>query len=179
MHGAVGTFPCNFPWKEPASLWLSRSEAQSPPSQVFHIEWSTPGLLSLRLLGRGLVVSCGCKQQTPWLVCKEQACSESISEIQNGSEVSERGPNQEGQAATTSAKVTHKRHSDIEKNETMPFATSLVAQMLKASAYKTGDPGSIPRWGRYPGERNGNPLQYSCLENPMEPTVPGIVNGQT
>ena len=30
-----------------------------------------------------------------------------------------------------------------------------------------GDPGSIPESGRYPGEGNGNPLQYSCLENPM------------
>ena len=31
-----------------------------------------------------------------------------------------------------------------------------------------GDPGSIPEWGRSPGEGNGNPLQYSCLENPMD-----------
>ena len=38
----------------------------------------------------------------------------------------------------------------------------------KASAYNAGVPGSIPGSGRYPGEGNGNPLQYSCLENPME-----------
>ena len=38
----------------------------------------------------------------------------------------------------------------------------------KASAYNAGDPGSIPGSGRSPGERNGNPLQYSCLENPMD-----------
>ena len=38
----------------------------------------------------------------------------------------------------------------------------------KASAYNTGDPGSILGSGRSPGERNGNPLQYSCLENPMD-----------
>ena len=31
----------------------------------------------------------------------------------------------------------------------------------------TGDVGSIPRLGRSPGEGNGNPLQYSCLGNPM------------
>ena len=37
----------------------------------------------------------------------------------------------------------------------------------KASAYHVGDPGSIPGLGRSPGEGNGNPLQYSCLENPM------------
>ena len=34
----------------------------------------------------------------------------------------------------------------------------------KASAYNAGDPGSIPGLGRSPGEGNGNPLQYSCLE---------------
>ena len=33
----------------------------------------------------------------------------------------------------------------------------------KASAYNAGDPGSIPGLGRFPGERNGNPLQYPCL----------------
>ena len=38
----------------------------------------------------------------------------------------------------------------------------------KASAYNAGDPGSIPGSGRSPGERNGNPFQYSCLENPMD-----------
>ena len=38
----------------------------------------------------------------------------------------------------------------------------------KASAYNAGDPGLIPGWGRPPGEGNGNPLQYSCLENPMD-----------
>ena len=38
----------------------------------------------------------------------------------------------------------------------------------KASAYNEGDPGSIPGSGRSPGERNGNPLQYFCLENPMD-----------
>ena len=38
----------------------------------------------------------------------------------------------------------------------------------KASVYKAGDPGSIPTSGGSPGERNGNPLQYSCLENPMD-----------
>ena len=38
----------------------------------------------------------------------------------------------------------------------------------KASAYDAGHPGSIPRWGKSPGEGNGNPLQYSCLENPMD-----------
>ena len=38
----------------------------------------------------------------------------------------------------------------------------------KASAYNAGDLGSIPGSGRSPGEGNANPLQYSCLENPMD-----------
>ena len=36
------------------------------------------------------------------------------------------------------------------------------------SAYSAGDPGSIPRSGRSPGEGNGYPLQCFCLENPMD-----------
>ena len=44
----------------------------------------------------------------------------------------------------------------------------MVAQMVKASAYNAGDLGSIPGLGRSPGEGNGNPLQYSCLENSMD-----------
>ena len=38
----------------------------------------------------------------------------------------------------------------------------------KASACNAGDPGLIPGLGRSPGEGNGSPLQYSCLENPMD-----------
>ena len=38
----------------------------------------------------------------------------------------------------------------------------------KVSAYNAGDLDSIPGLGRSPGEGNGNPLQYSCLENPMD-----------
>ena len=38
----------------------------------------------------------------------------------------------------------------------------------KASAYNVGDLGSVPGLGRSPGEGNGNPFQYFCLENPMD-----------
>ena len=38
----------------------------------------------------------------------------------------------------------------------------------KESACNVGDPGLIPGSGRSPGEGNGYPLQYSCLENPMD-----------
>ena len=40
--------------------------------------------------------------------------------------------------------------------------------MVKAPAYNVGDLGLIPGLGRSPGEGNGSPLQYSCLENPMD-----------
>ena len=54
----------------------------------------------------------------------------------------------------------------------------------KESAYNVGDLDLIPGSGRSPGGRNGNPLQYSCLENPMaggawRATVHGIAKSQT
>ena len=39
---------------------------------------------------------------------------------------------------------------------------------LCANAGVTGDVGSVPEWGRFPGVGNVSPLQYSCLENPMD-----------
>ena len=61
---------------------------------------------------------------------------------------------------------------------------SLVAQMVKASACNAGDLGLIPGSGRSPGEGNGNPFQYSCLENSMVggawwATVHGVAKSQT
>ena len=38
--------------------------------------------------------------------------------------------------------------------------------IVAQSPCSAGDPGSAPGWERYPGEENGNPLQYSCLKNP-------------
>ena len=54
----------------------------------------------------------------------------------------------------------------------------------KASSYNAEDLGSIPGLGRSPGEGNGNPLQYSCLENPMDrgawqATVHGVAKSRT
>ena len=48
------------------------------------------------------------------------------------------------------------------------MANVLVAQLVKESACNSGDLGLIPGLGGSPGEGNGNPLQYSCLENPMD-----------
>ena len=52
--------------------------------------------------------------------------------------------------------------------------------MIKNLPANAGDEGSIPGSGRSPGEGNGNPLQYSCLENPIEGgTWQAIVYGVT
>ena len=56
--------------------------------------------------------------------------------------------------------------------------------MVKESACNAGNPGLIPGLGRSPGEGNGNPLQYSCLDNPMDrgarrATVHGVTKGGT
>ena len=58
---------------------------------------------------------------------------------------------------------------------------ALVAKNLPASA---GDVGSIPGSGRFPGERNGNPVQYSCLESLVDggawaAAVCGVAKSQT
>ena len=59
-----------------------------------------------------------------------------------------------------------------------------ISDHLKVSAWNAGDPDSIPGSGRSPGEGNDNPLQYSCLENPMEggarwATVHGVSKSRT
>ena len=64
-------------------------------------------------------------------------------------------------------------------------SNSLVSQMVEVSACNAGDPGSIHGSGRSPEGGNGNPLQYSGLENPMDgeawckATVHGIAKSQT
>ena len=54
----------------------------------------------------------------------------------------------------------------------------------KEYAYKAGDSSSLPGLGRSPGEESGNPLQYSCLENPMDrgawrSAIHGVAQSQT
>ena len=61
---------------------------------------------------------------------------------------------------------------------------ALEVKNLPANAGDARDSGSIPRWGRSPGEGNGNPLQCSCLENPTfrgawQATVYGIAKSRT
>ena len=56
--------------------------------------------------------------------------------------------------------------------------------MVKLSVCSAGDPGSIPGSGRSPGEGNGNPFQYSCLENSVDgrawwATIHGVAKSQT
>ena len=49
---------------------------------------------------------------------------------------------------------------------------------VKESTCQEGDVGLIPGLGRFPGEGNINPLQYLCLGNPMDYTVPGILQAR-
>ena len=60
----------------------------------------------------------------------------------------------------------------------------LVVKNPPANAGEVRDAGLIPGWGRSPGEVNGNPLEYSCLENPMDrgawqATVHGVTKSWT
>ena len=66
---------------------------------------------------------------------------------------------------------THKPIASLQMTDKIKYLRcrdSLMAQTGKASAQNAGDPGPIPGLGRAPGEGNGNPLQYSCLENSMD-----------
>ena len=67
---------------------------------------------------------------------------------------------------------------------TLGFLGGSVVKNPPASAGDAGDLGSIPGSGRSPGEGNGNPLQYSCLKNPMDrgawgATVHGVAKSRT
>ena len=64
------------------------------------------------------------------------------------------------------------------------FSDGSVVKNLPTNTGNTRDVGSIPGLGRSPGEGNGNPLQYSCLENPMDggawwARVHGVANSRT
>ena len=77
-----------------------------------------------------------------------------------------------------------KRFCNIQQSQAKNIETSLVAQMIKASSYNAGDLGSIFGLRKSPGEGNGYPFQYSCLENPMErgawqATVHGVAKSRT
>ena len=66
----------------------------------------------------------------------------------------------------------------------MPIPGFSIDSDGKESAHNTGDSGSSPRLGRSPAEENGNPPQYSCLENPMDrgawqATVHGVTESDT
>ena len=79
------------------------------------------------------------------------------------------------------------RHTNTgysKKSLTQASQVVLVVKNLPANAGDVRDVGLIPGWGRSPGRRHGHPLQYSCLENPVdrrawEATVHRVVKSQT
>ena len=77
----------------------------------------------------------------------------------------------------------HQESDTTERLSLSLFPGGSVVKNPLANARDTGDLGSIPEWGRSPGRGNGNPLQYSCLKNPMDrgawwATVHGIDKSQ-
>ena len=87
---------------------------------------------------------------------------------------------------------THKDYTiSCVKKSSLPLMRPLLtllgfpySSVSKESACNAGDPGLIPGLGRSPGEGNGNPLQCSCLENPMDrgawqATVHGVTKSWT
>ena len=70
------------------------------------------------------------------------------------------------------------------RSDSTPSLGGFLGGGIKVSAFNAGDLGSIPGSGRSPGEGNGNSLQYSCLENPMDSgawraTVHGVAKSWT
>ena len=85
-----------------------------------------------------------------------------------------------------------KYYAAIKKKKIMPFAAMYMGVEIgfsggsegKESTCNVGDLGSIPGLGRSPGGGHGNPLQYSCLENPhgqrsLQATVHEVTKSQT
>ena len=68
-----------------------------------------------------------------------------------------------GQNSTGTLKLTREKSKELVSNLGFPGGS-----LAKNSPASAGDMGSIPGLGRFPGEGNGSPLQYSCLENPMD-----------
>ena len=86
-------------------------------------------------------------------------------------------------------KLMNYKFTFLERTSTLNFQFSFQFNEFpggskdKPSACYAGDPGLILGLGRSPGEGNGNPLQYSCLENPMdrgawEATVHGVTKSR-
>ena len=75
----------------------------------------------------------------------------------------------EGNVHSKDGEALPNTSSNTVPHESLPSDCSFPGgSEVKASAWNAGDLGSIPESGRSPGEGNGNPLQYSCLENSME-----------
>ena len=97
-----------------------------------------------------------------------------------------RGGGMQGEKLTMKSPPQGDRHSPFTSyNRSCSIARGFPGgSEVKASACNAGDLGSIPGSGRSPGEGNGNPLQYSCLGNPMDreawwPTVHGVAKSWT
>ena len=86
--------------------------------------------------------------------------------------------------------LKEKKNPDLSPNLNMGkgketcLSYTISGSAVNNSPASEGDAGSIPRLGRFPGGGNGNPLQYSCLKNPVDrgawqATVHGVTKSQT
>ena len=88
------------------------------------------------------------------------------------------------EASRTKKNAKNVRQRKKKKSFRVAFQVVLVVKNLSASAGDARNAGSIPGSGRSTGEGNGNPLQYSCLGNPMDrgiwwDTIHGVAKSQT
>ena len=93
----------------------------------------------------------------------------------------------QGWGSLVGCRLWGRTESDTTQETAVAVAASCIGlpggSESKVSSYNQGDPESVPGWGRSP-EGNGNPLQYSCLENPMDggtwlAPVDGVAKTQT
>ena len=102
----------------------------------------------------------------PGLITQELLCS-SFVKVKKGQRKLLTQTSEEGQRVPTSLVLARELYTFLIGHYSKS-RSSLVAQDGKTSSYNAGDLGSIPKSGRSPGEGKGNPLQYSCLENPTD-----------
>ena len=164
MSPALGLAPALFLSSDPDGAEALRSESSRSasicPQRKTHLprEKSLPAILLL-----------GCAR----------SCQSSFSPLQLWDQITHLGPKQHKERTEKSFNCLLKTFPDESYNGRVGCTSGF--WVWKESACNAGDLRSILGSGRSPGEGNGNPLQYSCLENPMDreawqATVHGVAN---
>ena len=110
-------------------------------------------------------------------------CDCTISYVRQSRQKAETTPSHPtGMPLTSCTPARHHRRECRPQQGKKPVPPTGFPRSLVESTCNAGDLGPIPGLGRFPGEGNGNPPQYSCLENPMDrgawrPAVHGVARG--